>query len=154
MIMTAAKDSKTIQTLMIVEDEALVAILLRDELQEAGYKVLDLTDRHNEALVVAKAEKPDLALVNIRLAGRDDGIELSEHLKAMGIPVLLISGQVSRASSAKTVAIGSMPKPYDAADMVLAVAYLLARLKGDDSLPKPDQLEVFDDESFELDPAA
>jgi CheY-like chemotaxis protein len=92
MIMTAAKDSKTNQTLMIVEDEALVAILLRDELQNAGYKVLDLTDRHAEALEVAKAEKPDLALVNIRLAGRDDGIELSEHLKAMGIPVLLISG--------------------------------------------------------------
>jgi len=152
--MTAAKDSKTIQTLMIVEDEALVAIVLRDELQEAGYKVLDLTDRHNEALEVAKAEKPDLALVNIRLAGRDDGIELAEHLKALGIPVLFISGQVSRASSAKTVAIGSMPKPYDAAEMVVAVAYLLARLKGDDTLPRPDQLEVFDDESFELDPAA
>ena len=143
--MTAAKDSKTNQTLMIVEDEALVAILLRDELQNAGYKVLDLTDRHAEALKVAKAEKPDLALVNIRLAGRDDGIELSEHLEAMGIPVLLISGQVSRASSAKTVAIGSMPKPYDAAEMVLAVGYLLARLN---------QLEVFDDASFDLDPAA
>jgi DNA-binding response OmpR family regulator len=154
MIMTAAKDSKTNQTLMIVEDEALVAILLRDELQNAGYKVLDLTDRHAEALEVAKAEKPDLALVNIRLAGRDDGIELSEHLKAMEIPVLLISGQVSRASSAKTVAIGSMPKPYDAAEMVLAVAYLLARLKGNNTLPRPDQLEVFDDASFELDPAA
>jgi DNA-binding response OmpR family regulator len=139
---------------MIVEDEALVAILLRDELQNAGYKVLDLTDRHAEALEVAKAEKPDLALVNIRLAGRDDGIELSEHLKAMGIPVLLISGQVSRASSAKTVAIGSMPKPYHAAEMVLAVAYLLARLKGNNTLPRPDQLEVFDDASFELDPAA
>ncbi len=152
--MTTANDSMAIQTLMIVEDEALVAILLRDELQEAGYKVLDLTDRHASALEVAKAKKPDLALVNIRLAGRDDGIELSEHLEAMGIPVLLISGQVSRASSAKTVAIGSMPKPYDAAEMVLAVAYLLARLKGDGSLPRPDQLEVFDDERFELDPAA
>ena len=152
--MTAAKDSKTNQTLMIVEDEALVAILLRDELQNAGYKVLDLTDRHAEALEVAKAEKPDLALVNIRLAGRDDGIELSEHLEAMGIPVLLISGQVSRASSAKTVAIGSMPKPYDAAEMVLAVGYLLARLKGNNTLPRPNQLEVFDDASFDLDPAA
>ena len=152
--MTNANDSMTVQTLMIVEDEALVAIVLRDELQEAGYKVLDLTDRRAEALEVAKAEKPDLALVNIRLAGRDDGIELAERLKALGIPVLFISGQVSRASSAKTVAIGSMPKPYDAAEMVLAVAHLLARLKGDGSLPRPDQLEVFDDESFELDPAA
>jgi two-component system, response regulator PdtaR len=148
--MTSLQDSKTKETLMIVEDEALVAMVLRDELQEAGYKVLNLTDRHDEALEVAKAEKPDLALVNIRLAGRDDGIELSEHLKALGIPVLLISGQVSRASSARTVAIGSMPKPYDAADMVLAVAYLLARLQGDASLPRPDQLEVLDEESFDL----
>lgn len=152
--MTAPQDAKMSQTLMIVEDEALVAMILRDELQEAGYKVLDLTDRHAKALEVSKAEKPDLALVNIRLAGRDDGVELSEHLKALGIPVLLISGQVSRASSAKTVAIGSMPKPYDAAEMVLAVAYLLARLKGDASLPRPEQLEVFDEEGFDLAPAA
>lgn len=48
--MMAAQDNKTIQTLMIVEDEALVAILLRDELQKAGYKILDLTDRHDHAL--------------------------------------------------------------------------------------------------------
>ena len=54
--MTATKDSKAIQTLMIVEDEALVSILLRDELQKAGYKVLDLTDRLDAALEVAKAE--------------------------------------------------------------------------------------------------
>ena len=152
--MTATKDNKTVQTLMIVEDEVLVSILLRDELQKAGYKVLDLTDRLDAALEVAKAEKPDLALVNIRLAKGDDGIELSKHLKVLGIPVLLISGQVSWASSAKTVAIGSMPKPYVPEEMLLAVAYLLARLNGDDTLPKPHQLEVFDDKCFDGKPAA
>ena len=139
---------------MIVEDEALVAMTLRDELQDAGYKVLDLTDRHVEALDVARAEKPDLALVNIGLAGGDDGIELAEQLKALQIPVLLISGQVSRARSAQTVAIGSMPKPYAAAEMVLAVSYLLGRLRGDASLPKPPQLEVFDEQGFDLAPTA
>lgn len=152
--MTATEDSRKPQILMIVEDDALVAIVLHDELEEAGYKILDLTDRQDDALQVAKAEKPHLALVNISLAGDDDGIELSEHLKAMGIPVLLISGQASRASSAKTVAIGSMPKPYNAAEMVVAVAYLLARLNGDSSLPRPAQLEVFDDASFDVVPAA
>ena len=148
--MTEPQHSKPFHTLMIVEDEVLVALLLRDVLEAAGYKVLDLTDRHDEALKVAGDEKPDLALVNIRLAGQDDGIELARHLKDMGIPVLLISGQVSRASSAKTVAIGSMPKPYDAAEMVLAVTYLLARLKGDASLPRPPQLEVLDEAAFDL----
>ncbi len=152
--MTEQQDGYAGKTLMIVEDEALVAMALRDELQDAGYHVLDLTDRRAEALEVAKAEKPDLALVNIRLAGRDDGIELSEHLKSLGIPVLLISGQVSRASSAKTVAIASLPKPYNPTDMVLAVACLLARMQGDTSLPMPQGLEVFDNDGFNLAPAA
>ena len=145
---------RTGQTLMIVEDEALVAMVLRNELEDAGYHVVDLTDRHAAALEVAKACKPDLALVNIRLAGGDDGIELAENLKALGIPVLLISGKTSRARSAQTVAIGSLPKPYDAAHMVLAVTYLLARLNGDASLTKPSGLEVFDEHGFDLAPAA
>jgi len=152
--MTASQAGKTGKTLMIVEDELLVAMMLKDELEDAGYHVLDLTDRRAEALDVAKACKPDLALVNIRLAGHDDGIELAEQLKALGVPVLLISGQVSRARSARTVAIASLPKPYDAADMVLAVAYLMARLRGDSSLPKPAMLEVFDNDEVDLAPAA
>ena len=150
--MNTTQATRTGQTLMIVEDEALVAIALRDELTDAGYHVLDLTERHTEALEAAKACKPDLALVNIRLAGRDDGIELAEQLKERGIPVLLISGQVSRARSAQTVAIASFPKPYDAAQMVIAVAYLLALMQGDASLPKPDGLEVFHDAGFNLAP--
>jgi len=142
------------KTLMIVEDEALVALVLRDVLSEAGYEVLDLTDRHAEALQVARERQPDLALVNIRLAGQDDGIVLAEKLKSLGIPTLFISGQVSRARSARTVAIGSMPKPYDAADMVVAVAYLLARLDGRTGSPKPPRLEVFDLDGFDVAPAA
>jgi hypothetical protein len=71
--------------------------------------------RYQEAISATKVRKPDLALVNIRLQGRDDGIELARDLKDMGIPVLFISGQVSRARTAKSVAIGSLPKPYDPA---------------------------------------
>ncbi|MDB5455225.1 MAG: hypothetical protein JWP92_810 [Caulobacter sp.] len=152
--MTSPQAIKTGKTLMIVEDEALVAMVLKNELEDAGYQVLDLTDRHAEALAVAKTRTPDLALVNIQLGGRDDGIVLAEHLKALGIPVLLISGQVSRASSAQTVAIASLPKPYDAADMVLAVAYLLARMEGDHAPPKPSGLQVFDEDGLGLAPAA
>lgn len=134
-------------TLLIVEDEILAAMALRDELEDAGYRVMDLTGRWQEALLAVEDCKPDLALVNIRLHGRDDGIVLAEDLKAQGIPVLFISGQESRARSAKTVAIGSMPKPYSVAEMAVAVAYLLAHLAGDDSLPRPIMLEVFDREA-------
>ncbi|MDO9430617.1 MAG: response regulator [Pseudomonadota bacterium] len=150
----AKLQASTGKTLMIVEDEVLVAMVLNDALEAAGHHVLDLTDRHAEALEVAKASKPDLALVNIRLAGSDDGVALAEQLKALDIPVLFISGQSSRARSARTAAIASLPKPYDAADMVIAVAYLLARMDGDYSQPRPPGLEVFDDSGMGLEPAA
>lgn len=142
------------QTLMIVEDQILVSMVLRDVLQDAGYTVLDLTDRHAEAITVATESPPDLALVNIQLGGRDDGIALAEELKALGVPVLLISGQVSRARSADTVAIASLPKPYSALDMVDAVAYLLALRTGDKSLPHPPNLEVFGGAEQDFAPAA
>jgi DNA-binding response OmpR family regulator len=137
-------------TLLIAEDDVLIATVLKDELEDAGYHILDLTDRVADALEIAKASAPNLALVNIDLADGDDGVELADALKTLGIPVLLISGQVSRARSARTVAIASLPKPYDAADMVLAVDYLLARLQGKASPPKPTGLEVFDEDGFEL----
>jgi DNA-binding response OmpR family regulator len=139
---TQAK-AATAKTLLIVEDDVLPAIALQEALEDAGYIVLDLTGRHLEALAAARANKPDLALVNIELEGRDDGIELAEDLKAMGVPVLFISGQVSRARTARTTAIGSLPKPYSSHQMVQAVGHLLSLLEGDKSQPRPEHLEVF-----------
>lgn len=152
--MDAPHVAKPGQTLMIVEDQVLVSMTLRDVLQDAGYLVLDLTDRHAEAITVAKECPPDLALVNIQLGGRDDGIALAEELKSLGIPVLLISGQVNRAQSAGTVAIASLPKPYSALDMVDAVAYLFALMAGDKSMPRPANLEVFGAAGQHFAPAA
>jgi len=141
-------------TLLIVEDEILPAMALRDELEDAGYLVMDLTTRHGDALTAARSCRPDLALVNIQLQGRDDGIALAADLKRLGVPVLFISGQVSRARTAKTVAIASFPKPYSCRDMVLAVHYLLRHLEGDESFPRPDRLEVFDGAPDEAAPIA
>lgn len=132
------------KTLLIVEDDLLTAMALRDEFQDAGYQVMELTVKYQEALDAARACKPDFALVNIELQGRDDGIKLASDLKRMGVPVLFISGQKSRASSARTMALGSLPKPYRTSDVVLAVEYLQRHLRGDESLPPPADLEVFD----------
>jgi len=142
------------ETVLIVEDDILCAMVIRDELQDAGYRVLDLTSRRDEALAAARANPPDIALVNIQLHGHDDGIALSADLKLLGIPVLLISGQVNRARSAQSVAIGSLPKPYSPADAVRAVDYLIGRLAGNQALEPPLGLEVFASIDDGLDDAA
>jgi 1,2-diacylglycerol 3-beta-glucosyltransferase len=131
------------KTLLIVEDDILAAVALRDELADCGYHVLDLTERHEEALLAARRGKPDLALVDIQLAGNDDGVALALDFKAIGVPTLFISGQICRARAAHAAAIGSMPKPYNASDMVQAVDYLFARLRGEPAPTPPRGLEVF-----------
>jgi 1,2-diacylglycerol 3-beta-glucosyltransferase len=82
--------------------------------------------------------------VNIDLANGDDGVALANDLKALGIPVLFISGQPDRARLAKAVGIASFPKPYSPSDMVEAVGYLFRHEHGDESRQGPARLEVFD----------
>lgn len=138
------KAPPTAKTILIVEDEVLTALTLQDALEDAGYHVMDLTGRHQEAMTAARECKPALALVNIELQGRDDGVALANDLHKIGVPVLFISGQESRASSAQTVAVGSLPKPYTPDDMVRAVSYLLAHLAGEAAGAPPGHLEVFE----------
>ena len=133
--------------LLIVEDEVFLAMGLKDELEDSGYRILELAIRHQEALGLAREVKPDLALVNIHLAAGDDGVALARDLKALGVPVLFISGQQSRARLAMNVAIASLCKPYSPADMVDAVDYLFRHERGDESRPPPSRLEMFDDAS-------
>lgn len=142
--MSTASTAATGKTLLIVEDDILTAMSLRDELEDAGFHVLELTEHVRTAVAAARACRPDLALVNIELQGRDDGVALARELQTMNVPVLFISGQVSRARTAQTAAVGSLPKPYHPADAVKAVHYLLRHLEGDESLPRPPGLEVFD----------
>lgn len=129
---------------LIVEDQLLLAMGLKDELEDRGYRVLDLAIRHQEAIALARKVKPDLALVNIDLARGDDGVALAEDLKVLGVPVLFISGQPARARLAMAVAVASLSKPYSAAEMVDAVDYLFRHQHGDETRPPPLNLEMFD----------
>ena len=141
---TAPVELNVPKILLIVEDQILLAMVLKDELEEGGYRVLELAVGHQEALGFAREVKPDLALVNIELADGDDGVALARDLKALGIPVLFISGQPDRARLAKAVGIASLAKPYSPSDMVDAVGYLFRHADGDESRPAPARLELFD----------
>lgn len=137
-------ESKIPKILLIVEDQVILAMGLQGELEDSGYRVLELADHHQEALAIAREVKPDLALVNIDLADGDDGVALARDLKAMDVPVLFISGQPEKAISAKAVGIASLAKPYSLLEMVGAVDYLFRHERGDESLPAPPRLEIFE----------
>jgi DNA-binding response OmpR family regulator len=142
--MFAAPETTVPKILLIVEDQLLLAMGLKDVLEDGGYRVLELAIRHQEALGFAREIKPNLALVNIDLAGGDDGVALARDLKALGVPVLFISGQADRARLGRSVAVASLAKPYSGTDIVDAVDYLFRHKHADDSRPGPARLEMFD----------
>ena len=61
--------------ILIVEDEYLVSVELEARLAEAGFAVVGVATTASEALRLAAAERPALIVMDIRLAGRQDGID-------------------------------------------------------------------------------
>lgn len=66
---------------MIVEDEGIVALELEHYLQELGYQICAITDKGEEAIVLAGKFKPDLILMDVRLNGPLTGIEAAKIIR-------------------------------------------------------------------------
>lgn len=78
---------------LVVEDEVLLAMELSMKLKKAGYRVCPMVANGQEALSVARKCKPDIALLDISLAGEMTGIELARNLSyEYGIPIIFMSG--------------------------------------------------------------
>ncbi len=69
--------------ILIVEDEALIALGLKLDLEESGYTVLDPVDSGKEAIRIADEKRPDAVILDISLRGSMDGIEAAENISAI-----------------------------------------------------------------------
>ena len=68
-------------TILVVEDEVLVARDIKSRLIRMGYEVLDTARKGAEAIEKALALKPDLVLMDIHLADEIDGIEAALRIR-------------------------------------------------------------------------
>ncbi|MEI6259960.1 MAG: PAS domain S-box protein [Deltaproteobacteria bacterium] len=101
---------------LIVEDEFVVAENLRTELVSMDYAVVGLASSGEKAIELARREKPDMALMDIKLIGGMDGIETAIHLRKLDVPVLFLTAFadesfLERAKLAEPL--GYLVKPYD-----------------------------------------
>jgi response regulator RpfG family c-di-GMP phosphodiesterase len=77
---------------LIVEDEAIIAADLQDCLQRLGYEVTGLAASHEEALQKISVHLPDLVLMDIRLKGDVDGIEVAALIRErFDLPVIYVT---------------------------------------------------------------
>ena len=95
---------------LIVEDEALVAMEIEWMLESGGNQPVGMADTHDTAVAAAREEQPDIALVDIQLAQGDNGLDVARSLKQLGIPVLFATGNCPGERGAE-FAIGCLHKP-------------------------------------------
>lgn len=123
--------------ILIVEDEILVSMFLSDVLMDLGHTVTGTADSMDSALTLAAQHPSDLALVDVGLAGKGDGIEAARVLRERhGLRTLLMSGasEASLAARAATAqSLGILMKPYTEADVQRALTAAVTQLSSQPS---------------------
>ena len=103
-------------TILVVEDERIVAEDIQDRLLQLNYAVAATTGRGEEAVSLARRHNPDLVLMDIRLQGQMDGIEAGRIItEELHLPVVFLTANsdndtLERAKAAEPF--GYLLKPF------------------------------------------
>jgi DNA-binding NarL/FixJ family response regulator len=119
--------------ILIVEDDYVVALELENALSEAGFEVVGTANSAAESVRLAISERPVLAVMDIRLAGRRDGIEAAlEMFNACGVRCIFATAHHdlgTRARAAKAAPLGWLPKPYQLDGLISMINAAVTELK-------------------------
>ena len=130
--------------ILIIEDEALVAMELRFVLEDLGHKVVGVASTSKSAQNLARENEVDLALVDIHLSDGPTGISLGRELgQEMGVTVLFMTANPGMVRDGVAGAIGVLSKPTDEQAVQTAVHYALRRRTGQPVQYAPPGLQLF-----------
>jgi len=133
---------RTIRSVLIVEDEPLVAFDNEHVLEQAGYRVAATVEDYDHAVGVIEQQDIDLVIADIALHGEKTGIDVARHAHRKGLPVLFVTGACPL--DAADMAIGCLSKPYLPRDLLAAIDVIEARLQGMRPGRMPSGLTIFD----------
>jgi PAS domain S-box-containing protein len=117
--------------IVVVEDEGLIAADLESRLKAAGYLVPGTADTARKALQLVKDTAPDLVLMDIRIKGDVDGIQVADQLRQeFDVPVVFLTayedqGTLERAG--RTQAFGYIKKPIASSSLQGSIEMALAK---------------------------
>jgi len=107
--------------ILIVEDEAIVALEIKRSVIKLGYSVIDTISNYDEALQSIKNKTPDIILLDINLNNSKDGIELAQAVaKQSPIPIIYLtafSDDTTIQRAIETNPIGYLVKPFKREDL-------------------------------------
>jgi CheY-like chemotaxis protein len=123
------------ETILVVEDEGLIALHLIELLEKAGYRIIDPAFSGEMALrTLEKSKKPDLILMDIGLAGLLDGVETARLIrKRHSIPLIFVTAYTSESTLKRMQEVapdGVIIKPFVHEDLLDLIRKAIDRRAG------------------------
>lgn len=106
---------------LVVEDEAVVAMLLEDMLLDLGHEVVAAVGRLDQALELAASQDIDLAILDVNLNGKMT-YPIAEILKTRGVPVTFATGYGADGLHEDWRSAPVIQKPFQIRDLERAIA--------------------------------
>jgi two-component system, response regulator PdtaR len=130
--------------ILIIEDEMLIGLALKLVLFVGGHHVIGPASSADEALLLAGADPPELAFVDVNIAGNVDGVAVARALaERHGTSCIFLTARPDLARNARDAAIGVIGKPYDPPALLGAAKVAAAIRKGEPPPSLPGRLELF-----------
>ena len=115
---------------LIAEDETIIRLDLRSQLEELGYVVCGEARNGDEAVELARALGPDVAILDVKMPGID-GVEAARRILAeASIPILLLTAYSDAALVGRAAASGVfayLVKPFQVSELIPAIETAVAR---------------------------
>lgn len=129
---------------LIVEDEALLAMQLEMFLEDEGHTVVGVARSSREAVALADETLPDLAFVDVHLTDGPTGVEAGRYIaQALGTAVVFVTANMKRIPADFVGAIGVLPKPYTTHGLSSALRFLnTAVRRPPPPMPSPPSLHL------------
>jgi DNA-binding response OmpR family regulator len=118
--------------ILVVDDEKKIVALVKAYLEQAGYQVLTAADGQ-EALHIARRERPDLVILDLMLP-KLDGWEASRILRQESqVPIIMLTARVEDTDKILGLELGAddyVTKPFNPRELVARVRSVLRRTQG------------------------
>jgi signal transduction histidine kinase len=125
----------TATRVIVVEDERIVALHLKQQLVKLGYEVVGVAASGEQALRLVNDLRPDVVLMDIHIEGAIDGIETTERIPAeLLVPIIYLtaySDEVTLARARGTRPYGYLLKPFSPRELHATIQMVLERRRAD-----------------------
>ncbi|WP_296889949.1 response regulator [uncultured Methanobrevibacter sp.] len=119
------------KSILIVEDESIIALNLKYDLEDLGYEVIDIVDTGDDAIDKAVEYRPDLTVMDINLKGDINGIQAAKKILALDLAVIYLTANTDditfNEATSTSPASAFIPKPYDINTLSKNVALAINR---------------------------